>query len=403
MTFEELGLSPLLLEAVDALGYTEPTPIQRDAIPVILSGKDVVGTAQTGTGKTAAFVLPALQLVPTGSRHPRVLVVSPTRELAQQIEQVGHAVSKVTGHRVGGVVGGVKYKPQVDRLMGGVDLLVATPGRLMDLHERGDVKLDQIEILVLDEADRMLDMGFWPSIRRILRWLPAKRQNLLFSATMSDDVLGVVRSALHEPVSVQIAPKGSTAEFIEQAIMPVDHSQKPDLLAAVLRVKGADKVLVFTRTKDRADLVERILAKEGFKVAAMHADRSQSQREAALKDFECGKTEVLVATDVAARGIDISDITHVINYDVPGNPEDYVHRIGRTARAGASGFAYTFVGPDEITPLRDVEYLLGIVLPVHDLEGFPYRDSRIIPSETRTATRARRSVYGGRVMNRRRR
>lgn len=403
MTFEELGLSHALLEAVDALGYTEPTPIQRDAIPLILAGRDVVGTAQTGTGKTAAFVLPTLQLIPSGSARPTALVISPTRELAQQIEKVGGAVSEVTGHRVGGVVGGVKYKPQVDRLRGGVDLLVATPGRLIDLHDRGDVKLDQVRILVLDEADRMLDMGFWPSVRRILRWLPAKRQNLLFSATMSDDVLSVVRSALSDPASVEIAPKGTTADMIEQAIMPVDHSQKPDLLAALLREKGADKVLVFTRTKDRADLVERILAKDGVRVSVMHADRSQGQREKALADFDAGKIDVLVATDVAARGIDISDITHVINYDVPGNPEDYVHRIGRTARAGASGYAYTFVGPDEISPLREVEYLLGTVLPVHDLEGFPYRDTRIIPSQQRTATRARRSVYGGRVMGRRRR
>ena len=401
MTFEELGLTTDILAAVDALGYTEPTPVQEQAIPLVLAGRDVVAAAQTGTGKTAAFSLPLMQLVGSGAKKPKALVVTPTRELAAQIEKVASAVGTHTGQRVAVVVGGVKYGPQVSRVKAGIDMLVATPGRLIDLVERKDVDLSEVEILVLDEADRMLDMGFWPSVRRILSFLPPRRQNLLFSATLSEEITSLVSRSLHDPAYVEIARKGTTAEGIEQAIMPVEQMQKPDLLAALLRERGADRVLVFTGTKSRADLVMTILTRAGFNVGVMHADRSQSQRDVALERFRKGKIDVLIATDIIARGIDISDITHVINYDVPGNPEDYVHRAGRTARAGATGYALTFVGPDEITQLREIEYLLGKILPVYDLEGFPYRDGRIVPFEGRPVKKTQRAAFGGRVMGRR--
>lgn len=404
MTFEELGLSEQTLRAIEALGYTEPTPIQREAIPLVLEGRDVVAAAQTGTGKTAAFALPLMQRVGRSeSGAPLALVVTPTRELAAQIDRVGSAVGKHTGQRVAAIVGGVKYGPQVNRVKKGVDVLVATPGRLLDLTDRGDVDLSGIRVLVLDEADRMLDMGFWPSVRKIIARLPQERQNLLFSATLSEEITQIVGRMLHEPAYVEIAPRGSTAEGVEQAIMPVEQSQKPELLAALIRQRGADRVLVFTKTKSRADLVKTILDRDNFRVAVMHADRSQSQRDAALDRFRQGKVDILVATDIMARGIDISDIDHVVNYDVPENPEDYVHRIGRTARAGASGYALTLVGPDEITQLREIEYLLGQLLPVHDLEGFEYRPGRIVPFEGRPVKRKTRSVFGGRVMRRGRR
>ncbi len=379
MTFDTLGLNNDILAAVSEMGYTEPTPIQRESIPLILAGRDVVGAAQTGTGKTAAFTLPLMQRVGMGTGAPRALVVSPTRELAQQIEKVASVVGEHTGQRTCIVVGGVGYEPQVKRLKGGVEILVATPGRLIDLQERKDADLSQIEILVLDEADRMLDMGFWPSVRRILAHLPKQRQNLLFSATLSEDITNIVGRMLHDPAYVEVAIKGTTAEGIEQAIMPVEQSQKPELLAGVLQRRGADRVLVFTRTKSRADMLETILQRMNIKVGVMHADRAQGARQAALEDFRAGKMEVLIATDIVARGIDISDISHVINYDVPENPEDYVHRIGRTGRAGASGYALTFVGPDEISQLREIEYMLGKLLPMEDLEGFEYRPGRILP------------------------
>jgi len=402
MPFRGLGLSDEILSAIAEMGYTEPTPIQRQAIPLVLEGRDVVGAAQTGTGKTAAFTLPLMQRIGCGDGRPLALVVSPTRELAQQIERVAAVVGEHTKQRTAIVVGGVKYEPQVKRLKAGVEILVATPGRLIDLHERKDVDLSQVRVLVLDEADRMLDMGFWPSVRRILAYLPKERQNLLFSATLSADVTNIVGRMLHDPAYVEIAVKGTTAEGIEQAIMPVEQSQKPELLAGVLQRRGADRVLVFTRTKQRADMVETILERMGINVGVMHADRAQKQRQRALEDFRAGKIEVLVATDIVARGIDISDITHVINYDVPENPEDYVHRIGRTGRAGAEGYALTFVGPDEIVSLREIEYMLGRNLPVEDLEGFPYRDGRIIPFEGRPTKKKKRSVFGGTVSGSRR-
>jgi len=402
MTFRELGLNDDILAAVEEMGYTEPTPIQLQSIPLVLAGRDVVAAAQTGTGKTAAFAFPLMQLIGMGTGSPRALVISPTRELAQQIEKVAGVVGKHTGQRTCIVVGGVKYEPQVKRLKDGVEVLVATPGRLIDLQQRGDLDLSAVEVLVLDEADRMLDMGFWPSVRRILAYLPKERQNLLFSATLSEDITQIVGRMLHDPAYVEIAHRGTTAEGVEQVIMPVEQSQKPELLAGVIGRRGADRVLVFTRTKQRADMLETILTRMGIKVAVMHADRTQSARQSALEDFRAGDIEVLIATDIVARGIDISDVSHVINYDVPENPEDYIHRIGRTGRAGHSGYALTFVGPDEIVSLREIEYMLGKNLPVEDLEGFPYRDGRILPFEGRPTTKKKRSVFGGKVSGSRR-
>jgi len=300
------------------------------------------------------------------------------------------------------VVGGVGYEPQVKKLKSGVEILVATPGRLIDLQQRGDLDLSDVRVLVLDEADRMLDMGFWPSVRRILAYLPAERQNLLFSATLSEDITNIVGRMLHDPAYIEIAHRGTTAEGVEQAMMPVEQSQKPELLAGVLQRRGADRVLVFTRTKARADMLETILVRMGIKVGVMHADRAQGARQAALEDFRAGKMEVLIATDIVARGIDISDISHVINYDVPENPEDYVHRIGRTGRAGASGYALTFVGPDEIVQMREIEYMLGKLLPIEDLKDFPYREGRIIPFPGRPTEKKKRSVFGGKVSGSRR-
>ncbi len=393
MSFDNLGLSPRLLEAVAAMGYTRPTPIQRDAIPYVLEGRDVVGCAQTGTGKTAAFVLPMLQRIEAKPGGPRALVVTPTRELAVQIEGVAAEVAKRTKHRVAVVYGGVGYEPQIKALKRGVDLLVATPGRLLDLMERKDANLGNVEILVLDEADRMLDMGFWPQVRKIISAVPAERQNLLFSATMSTDVMRIVSSTLHDPIRVEVAPANTTIEAVEQRVYPVGSQQKAQLLVHLIEKHGLDRVIVFTRTKHRADRVAKVLHQNGIKSAAIHGDRSQSQRQSALESLKRGRVRVLVATDVVARGIDIDDVSHVVNYDLPNTPEDYVHRIGRTARAGKSGTAMSLLAPEEHEALRDIEVKIGAVLDCHDSEGFDYSQQRLVPNPERSATRQTRTVF----------
>ncbi|MEL7667946.1 MAG: DEAD/DEAH box helicase [Actinomycetota bacterium] len=393
MSFDNLGLSPRLLEAVASMGYTSPTPIQRDAIPVVLEGRDVVGCAQTGTGKTAAFVLPLMQRIPAKPGGPRALVVTPTRELAGQIEEVALQVAKHTKHRVAVVYGGVGYEPQTKALKRGVDVLVATPGRLLDLMERKVANLSNVEILVLDEADRMLDMGFWPQVRKIIQTIPAERQNLLFSATMSSDVMRIVSSTLHDPVRVEVAPANTPIELIEQRVYPVGGQQKAQLLVHLIKEDGLDRVIVFTRTKHRADRVAKVLHQNGIKSAAIHGDRSQSQRQSALDSLKNGRCQVLVATDVVARGIDIDDVSHVVNYDLPNSPEDYVHRIGRTARAGKSGMAVTLLAPEEHEAFRDIEIKIGALLDTHDAEGFDYSQQRLVPSVERTVTRSVRTVY----------
>lgn len=401
-SFDELGLDPKLLEGIASLGFESPTPIQEEAIPFALAGRDVVGCAQTGTGKTAAFVLPALQRTPA-DHVLRTLVVSPTRELAQQIAVFARSIAKHSGHRVASAVGGVGYEPQVKALQAGVDLLVATPGRLLDLIQRSAARLDHVEILVLDEADRMLDMGFWPDVRRIMAAVPKQRQTMLFSATMEPGVLRVVHSSLNDPVRVEVSPPSVPIKAIHQALYPVDESQKVALVVALMKTHGDfDSTLIFCRTKSRADAVARGLERAGVDTVTMHSDRTQEQRQKALERFRAGKVRVLVATDVVSRGIDIEGISHVVNYDVPGNPEDYIHRIGRTARAGATGIAYTLVDIREFPELDAIEMLLDYEIPVEELEGFPYRE-RAVPRAGRLAARKKRKAFGGRVTGRRRR
>lgn len=394
MSFSELGLQAGLLKAVAAMGYTDPTPIQEQAIPVALTGRDILGCAQTGTGKTAAFILPSLQVSERG-KGIGTLVVTPTRELAGQIEEVARAASKFTGHRIAAVYGGVGYEPQVKKLRRGVDLLVATPGRLLDLNQRGDVDLSQVSILVLDEADRMLDMGFWPDVRRIINLLPAKRQNMLFSATLSKDVMRIAEPMLDDPARMEVAPSATPIEAIAQAIYPVAEIQKPDLLIRLLEKDQLDRVLVFTRTKHRADRVCRHLERSRIKGAAIHSNRTQAQRQRALDGFKDGTYRVLVATDIVARGIDVDRISHVINYDLPSQPQDYVHRIGRTARAGASGTAISFLAAEQSGELRDIELLLGETLPCKDLDDFSYME-RLVPNPERVLKKPKpRLVYNG--------
>ena len=523
-SFAELGLNEQILAGVDALGFTTPTPVQAAAIPAVLAGRDVVASAQTGTGKTAAFALPVWQnilpasraareelvaqpsdepndvdsgpdvladamssdslSVPANSsdgagkprrrrrRHhkkaavsgvsqaekkpakagekpakvgnksgdedskpkprskrrrggrrkkrttnpaaverrknpnarpfgPFALVVTPTRELAQQIDRVVSVVCEYTGQRAVIVMGGAKFDRQIRQLEEGCDMLVATPGRLIDLMEHDHVDLSHVQVLVLDEADRMLDMGFWPSVRRIVAALPAQRQNLLFSATIPPSIKSTVDAMLSDPVQVEISRVGQTAETVEEHLCPVTQGQKTELLKEIVRTGGAsagnelERVLVFCRTKQRVDDVSRTLKNAEFKVDVMHADRPQKARERTLEKFRVGKCQILVATDVMSRGIDVSGIDAVINYDVPLDPEDYVHRIGRTGRAGATGHAYTFVAPDEITPLREIEYFTGKLVQTWDLPGFAYDEGRIVPGTTRSTGKPKRTMFSG--------
>ena len=402
--FGKLGLNEQILAGVEALGFTDPTPVQAGAIPRVLEGRDVVASAQTGTGKTAAFTLPTLQRIAGEDgtlratkrrRGPFALVVTPTRELAQQIDKVASVVCAQTGQRATIVVGGTKFDRQIAELERGCDMLVATPGRLLDLIEHNHVSLSQVETLVLDEADRMLDMGFWPSIRRIMHELPSAHQTLLFSATIPPSIKSTIDALLTDPVTVEIARTGETADTVEEHLCPVTQGQKTQLLEALLDRFAPERVLVFCRTKHRVDDVCKLLKKAGVKVDVMHADRPQVARERALEKFRAGKIQVLVATDVMSRGIDVSGIDAVVNFDVPMDPEDYVHRIGRTGRAGATGHAYTFVAPDEISPLREIEYFTGKLVPVWDLEGFDYDSGRIVPNSRRSTSKPTRTMFSG--------
>ncbi len=371
-TFADLGLSDSVLAAVDKLGYTEPTPVQAQSIPLALQGRDMIAAAKTGTGKTAAFSLPSLDRLQRADRKksPTMLVITPTRELAMQIQEVCGVIAKSRGLRVANVVGGVRIEPQIDRLARGVDVLIATPGRLIDLMNQKAVDLSQVQILVLDEADRMLDMGFLPSVRRIVEATPATRQTLLFSATIDKGVLSQVDAMLNDPAIVQIAAKGETADTVDQYIARVPHTLKPDLLAALLKERGAKRVIVFARTRHRADAACRKLKRAGYHAEAIHSDRSQNQRKRALDNFAAGTTDILVATDVLARGIDVDEVSYVVNYDVPVQAEDYVHRIGRTGRAGAEGFAVTFVAPENKDELTAIEKLIKRPIPEIEVSGF---------------------------------
>jgi ATP-dependent RNA helicase RhlE len=376
MSFESLGLRPELLRAVAAQGYTEPTPIQRLAIPEVLAGKDVMGGAQTGTGKTAGFTLPLLQRLMAapppkdGKRRVRALVLTPTRELCMQVGESVRIYGRHLPLRSTVVYGGVNINPQLDALRKGVDIVVATPGRLLDHSEQKSIDLSQVEILVLDEADRMLDMGFIPDVRRIIRLLPKERQNLLFSATLTTEVRMLAHDFLRSPVAIQVAPHNTAAEQVNQTIYPVDRSRKRELLVKLLKEGNWKQVLVFVNMKVDASSLTSQLQRAGVNAGAIHGDRTQAKRTKVLENFKEGKVHVLVATDVASRGLDIDELPHVVNFELPHSPEDYIHRIGRTGRAGKEGEAISLVAQDEDVLLADIEHLLGREIPKVIVPGF---------------------------------
>ena len=373
MTFNSLGLTDSLLQAVQTTGYTIPTPIQERVIPEILNGKDVMAAAQTGTGKTAGFTLPLLQLLggrkQTHDRQIRALVLTPTRELAAQIKDSIGTYGLNERLRHGVVFGGVNINPQKQKLRRGLDILVATPGRLLDLYQQQSVKFDEIEVLILDEADRMLDMGFIRDIRRILALLPKRRQNLMFSATFSNEIRKLAKTICHNPVEIDVSPRNSTVKLISQKMYRIDKPRKVDLLSSLLR-SNADQTLVFSRTKHGANNLVKKLSRDNISAAAIHGNKSQAQRTKALDAFKQNKVQVLVATDIAARGIDINQLATVINFDLPHVPEDYVHRIGRTGRAGLSGVAISLVTNEDKKQLRDIERLIKNPIPVADIAEF---------------------------------
>ncbi|TXB61451.1 DEAD/DEAH box helicase [Phaeodactylibacter luteus] len=385
MTFKDLGLSAPILKALDRIGYQKPTPIQEQAIPILLQGHDLLGCAQTGTGKTAAFSLPIIQqLMQTpphrGQRPVRALIIAPTRELAIQIDESIGDYAKDTPLRHAVIFGGVKQNAQVNAIKRGVDILTATPGRLLDLMSQGFVSLDKVEVSVLDEADHMLDMGFIHDIKRIVARLPEDRQSLFFSATMSPEIMALSKRILGQPKRVTINPEQPTAERVEQAVYFVSKQEKRKLLAHLLDTETVDSALIFSRTKHGADRIARQLNKAGHKSAAIHGNKSQNARQRVLDQFKNGELNVLVATDIAARGIDVDELSHVINYDLPNVPETYVHRIGRTGRAKASGVALSFCDGEERAYLKDIQKLIGQRVPVIDEHPFP--DDGSLPEPT---------------------
>jgi ATP-dependent RNA helicase RhlE len=389
MSFVSLGLSDALLRAVADQGYSVPTPIQARAIPAVLSGGDVLAGAQTGTGKTAGFVLPTLQRLCADSRAVagnkrravRALILVPTRELAAQVEASVQAYGRHLPLASGVVIGGASFQRQAAMLRRGVDILVATPGRLLDHHAQRNVDLSRVDIFVLDEADRMLDMGFVRDIRRVIALLPAKRQNLLFSATFGSDIKALARSLLDSPVTIEVGATNATVDVIEQVVHPVDQARKRALLSSLIAGNGWQQVLVFTRTKHGADRLTRDLNADGIDATAIHGNKNQNALTRALAEFKDGDVRVLVATDIAARGIDIDQLPHVVNFDLPNVPEDYVHRIGRTGRAGAAGRATSLVSSDERSHLRNIERLIRKSIPSRVIEGF--EPGRHVPRSAR--------------------
>ncbi len=380
MPFNALNLSAPVMRGVVAAGYTDPTPIQLRAIPVVLSGRDLIASAQTGTGKTAAFALPILSKLGAHARAPRVLILEPTRELAAQVETAFRDFARFTDLRTVALFGGVGYGAQRNELKKGVDVISATPGRLMDYIKGGELSLGTIEILVLDEVDRMLDMGFLPVVKDIIARCPKARQTLFFSATVPPEIAAVASFALKNPERVECGVNRSVNQSVNHALYPVAWAQKFDLLVALLEKTDFQSVLIFSRTKHGADKIASRLKSAKHTVAVLHANRSQNQRIEALAGFKSGKYEVMVATDIAARGIDVAGVTHVINYDVPENPEDYVHRIGRTGRAMAVGDAFTLVSPENADNIRDIQRFIGAKIPELRLEGFPYQPFVVNPS-----------------------
>lgn len=374
MTFQDLALLPEVTQAVTEKGYSEPTPIQAKAIPVVLEGGDLIGSAQTGTGKTAAFTLPTLtRLKAHKALGPRALILEPTRELTEQVDDNLETYAKHLDLRKALIYGGVKYGRQLEQLSAGPDIVCATPGRLLDHLEQKNLTLEHLEVLILDEVDRMLDMGFIQQVSRIIEQCPKQRQTLMFSATMPDTIKRLASWALVEPATIATGVRRAPAETVEHAIYPVDGIQKIDLLIKLLEHYDYDSILIFTRMKREADRIATYLEGHDHKVAVLHADRSQGERKRALADFKSGKIEIMVATDIASRGLDISGITHVINYNVPQNPEDYVHRIGRTGRAQREGEAYTIFSADEAGYLDAIERYIGQKIEKRKLEGFSYR------------------------------
>ena len=410
-TFKMLNLTKPCLEAVADLGFSEPTPIQEQAIPSGLKNEDILAAAQTGTGKTLAYLLPIFdQMVsfwgskrPKKNRGPYALILSPTRELAQQIAQCAQTIAKVTNFRVATVIGGKKYSSQINKLKQGCDILIATPGRLIDLLDQHALTLNAVHYLVLDEVDRMLDMGFWPPVYSIVKKTPVKRQTFFFSATLTPVVLEKARLLQKNPQRIEISHCGDTADTVEEYVMPVMTAQKQSLLVALLEEKKPSRAIVFTHTKQEADTCAHLLQKTGLKADSIHSDKTQAKRDRALKYFKNGNLEVLVATDVLARGIDVSDVEMVVNLSVPDNPEDYVHRIGRTGRAGVSGEAYTMLAPEQLLELREIEYFTESLLSTFDLEGFEYASGRLIPDPKRPTKKGMRPKgRGGRRLSFRR-
>jgi len=393
--FHALGLGKNILKAVDDAGYTVPTPIQQAAIPFILEGRDLIGIAQTGTGKTAAFALPMLEMIASHKfegAHPAALIVAPTRELAMQIDEHVRMLSKHMRVRLAAVYGGVKENPQIEALRRGVDVVIATPGRLLDLMQQGYVSLKSARFVVLDEADRMLDMGFLPQMRRIIHALPKDRQTMLFSATLSAVIEQLTRELLKNPQIVEIGRRANPADTVAQFLYPVSKARKIELLLHLLRDQSLDSVLVFSRTKHGADKIARKLTAAGIRTAAMHSNRTQSQRVKALDAFRAGNVRVLVATDIAARGIDVEGISHVINFDFPMHPEDYVHRIGRTGRAEAVGDAISFVAIEDGPYVHELEKMIGRRIERRSIEGFDYGETATMsvhhPSASQRPTNA---------------
>lgn len=401
MHFDDLQLDNPLLRAVKSEGYASPTPIQEKAIPHILAERDVIGCAQTGTGKTAAFALPILQNLGTKShtRYIRVLVLSPTRELAAQIGENFKTYARHTPLKQTVIFGGVGQHPQAQAIKNGVDILVATPGRLLDLMNQGIVKLNRVEIFVLDEADQMLDMGFIHDMKRVIKQLPKKRQTLFFSATMPKAILDLADEILIDPVRVQVDPQSSTAENIDQSVFLVESGNKRNLLKHLLQNPALERILVFMRTKHRANNLAKQLSRGRMKAEAIHGNKSQTARTRALKNFKDGRTRVLVATDIAARGLDIDHVTHVVNYDLPNIPESYVHRIGRTARAEASGIAYSFVSVEERAYLKDIEKLIGERIPIVEEHPFVSDVAANVPVKQPASSKGK---HNSRNKNRRR-
>jgi ATP-dependent RNA helicase RhlE len=373
MAFSKLGLSPATLEGVRAAGYVTPTPIQLRGIPLVLAGRDIIGSAQTGTGKTAAFALPILTKLDRHAPGPRALILEPTRELAAQVETAIRDFARFTNLKISVVYGGVGYGRQLDDLRAGIDVLAATPGRLLDHLERGTVRLDKVQFLVLDEADRMLDMGFLPDVRRIVERCPRQRHTSLFSATIPPQIETLIQWAMNKPETIEIGARRTPAETVKHVIYPVSDSQKSDLLLELLKRVNFNSVLIFCRTKHGADRVVGLLKRNNHAVAVLHSNRTQKEREQALKGFRDGRFEVLVATDIAARGLDIADVSHVINYDVPQHPEDYIHRIGRTGRAEAHGDAFTIMTAEDGSHVFAIERFISQKIPRVKLENFDYK------------------------------